>query len=151
MIASNIFKWIGTLFTEYLFTPFNEIRFHAFSTTEFTLLFIVEKIVFFIIFTLLFFGVNFIISKNKLTLDNSYALLFYLLVISFFSTYLYDYKVVLEYIIHLLFLRKVYSLQTLNEVFKKLFDAGFWLGGTVPYEPVFNCIFSTSIHWVNRS
>ena len=83
--------------------------FHAFSTTEFTLLFIVEKIVFFIIFTLLFFGVNFIISKNKLTLDNSYALLFYLLVISFFSTYLYDYKVVLEYIIHLLFLRKVYS------------------------------------------
>ncbi|MBT4778967.1 MAG: hypothetical protein P8P19_04035 [Polaribacter sp.] len=26
MIASNIFKWIGTLFTEYLFTPFNEIR-----------------------------------------------------------------------------------------------------------------------------
>ena len=29
-------------------------------------------------------GVNFIVSKNKLTLDNSYALLFYLLVISFF-------------------------------------------------------------------
>jgi hypothetical protein len=115
--------------------------FHAFSTTEFTLLFIVEKIVFFIIFTFLFFGVNFIISKNKLTLDNSYALLFYLLVISFFSTYLYDYKVVLEYIIHLLFLRKVYSLQTLNEVFKKLFDAGFWLGVLCLMNP-FSIVFS---------
>ena len=26
MIASNIFKWIGSLFTEYLFTPFNTLR-----------------------------------------------------------------------------------------------------------------------------
>ena len=26
MIASNIFRWIGTLFTEYLFIPFNQLR-----------------------------------------------------------------------------------------------------------------------------
>jgi hypothetical protein len=26
MIASNIFKWIGSLFTEYLFAPFNALR-----------------------------------------------------------------------------------------------------------------------------
>ena len=26
MIASNIFRWIGSLFTEYLFTPFNQLR-----------------------------------------------------------------------------------------------------------------------------
>ena len=26
MIASNIFKWIGSLFTEYLFEPFNALR-----------------------------------------------------------------------------------------------------------------------------
>ena len=36
--------------------------------------------------------------------------------------------VVFQYVIHLFFLRKIYSLQTLKEVFKKLFDAGFWLG-----------------------
>ena len=102
--------------------------FHSFSTVEVTLFYIVEKIVFFLVFTFLFFGVNFIVSKNKLTQDNSYALLFYLLVISFFSAYLYGYQVVFEHLIHLLFLRKVYSIQTLKEIFKKLFDAGFWLG-----------------------
>ena len=102
--------------------------FHSFSTVEVTLFFIVEKLVFFLIFTFLFFCVNFIVSKNKLTQDNSYALLFYLLVISFFSTYLYGYQDVFEHLIHLLFLRKVYSIQTLKEIFKKLFDAGFWLG-----------------------
>tara|TARA_B100000768_G_C11260053_1_gene368346 strand:+ start:875 stop:1096 length:222 start_codon:yes stop_codon:yes gene_type:complete len=26
MIASNIFRWIDTLFTEYLFIPFNQLR-----------------------------------------------------------------------------------------------------------------------------
>jgi|TARA_B110000208_G_scaffold17156_2_gene20592 hypothetical protein len=102
--------------------------FHSFSTVEVTLFYIVEKIVFFLVFTFLFFGVNFIVSKNKLTQDNSYALLFYLLVISFFSAYLYGYVVVFQNVIHLFFLRKIYSLQTLKEVFKKLFDAGFWLG-----------------------
>lgn len=102
--------------------------FHSFSTVEVTLFYIVEKIVFFLVFTFLFFGVNFIVSKNKLTQDNSYALLFYLLVISFFSAYFYGYMVVFQYVIHLFFLRKIYSLQTLKEVFKKLFDAGFWLG-----------------------
>ena len=102
--------------------------FHSFSASEMKPFFMVEKTVFFLVLTFLLFGVNFIISRNKLTLDNSYALLFYLLVISFFSKYLYDYQVFLEYFLHLFFLRKVYSLQTLKEVFKKLFDAGFWLG-----------------------
>ena len=102
--------------------------FQTFSTEDLTLLFMIKKIVFFLVSTLLLFGVNFVVSKNKLTLGNSYALLFCLLVISFFSTYLYDNQVIFEYFIHLLFLRKIYSLQTLKEVFKKLFDAGFWLG-----------------------
>lgn len=26
MIASNIFRWIGSLFTDYLFIPFNKLR-----------------------------------------------------------------------------------------------------------------------------
>ncbi|MDG1245858.1 MAG: DUF6427 family protein [Polaribacter sp.] len=122
--------------------------FHSFSMSEITLFFIVEKIVFFLVFTFLLFGVNFIVSKNKLTLDNSYALLFYLLVISFFSKYLYDYQVILEYLLHLLFLRKVYSLQTLKEVFKKLFDAGFWLGVMCiinPFLIVFSLLIFTAL------
>jgi uncharacterized membrane protein len=34
MIASNIFKWIGSLFTEFLFMPFNELRL-SIATKEF--------------------------------------------------------------------------------------------------------------------
>ena len=122
--------------------------FHSFSASEMKPFFMVEKTVFFIVLTFLLFGVNFIISRNKLTLDNSYALLFYLLVISFFSKYLYDYQVFLEYFLHLFFLRKVYSLQTLKEVFKKLFDAGFWLGVMClmnPFLIVFSLLLFTAI------
>ena len=122
--------------------------FHSFSASEMKPFFMVEKTVFFLVLTFLLFGVNFIISKNNLTLDNSYALLFYLLVISFFSKYLYDYQVFLEYFLHLFFLRKVYSLQTLKEVFKKLFDAGFWLGVMClmnPFLIVFSLLLFTAI------
>ena len=122
--------------------------FHSFSASEMKPFFMVEKTVFFLVLTFLLFGVNFIISRNKLTLDNSYALLFYLLVISFFSKYLYDYQVFLEYLLHLFFLRKVYSLQTLKEVFKKLFDAGFWLGVMClmnPFLIVFSLLLFTAI------
>lgn len=122
--------------------------FHSFSASEMKPFFMVEKTVFFLVLTFLLFGVNFIISRNKLTLDNSYALLFYLLVISFFSKYLYDYQVFLEYFLHLFFLRKVYSLQTLKEVFKKLFDAGFWLGVMClmnPFLIVFSLLLFTAI------
>lgn len=122
--------------------------FHSFLTSEMKSFFMVEKTVFFLVLTFLLFGVNFIISKNKLTLDNSYALLFYLLVISFFSKYLYDYQVFFEYFLHLFFLRKVYSLQTLKEVFKKLFDAGFWLGIIClmnPFLIVFSLLLFTAL------
>jgi len=122
--------------------------FHSFSASEMKPFFMVEKTVFFLVLTFLLFGVNFIISRNKLTLDNSYALLFYLLIISFFSKYLYDYQVFLEYFLHLFFLRKVYSLQTLKEVFKKLFDAGFWLGVMClmnPFLIVFSLLLFTAI------
>ncbi|MDC1261121.1 DUF6427 family protein [Polaribacter sp.] len=122
--------------------------FHSFSASEMKPFFMVEKTVFFLVLTFLLFGVNFIISRNKLTLDNSYALLFYLLVISFFSKHLYDYQVFLEYFLHLFFLRKVYSLQTLKEVFKKLFDAGFWLGVMClmnPFLIVFSLLLFTAI------
>ncbi|MDB4241384.1 DUF6427 family protein, partial [Polaribacter sp.] len=50
--------------------------------------------------------------------------------------------------LHLFFLRKVYSLQTLKEVFKKLFDAGFWLGVMClmnPFLIVFSLLLFTAL------
>ena len=100
----------------------------TFSILDFTLSFIVEKVGIFLLFLAIFFTFNFIISKNNLTLDNSYAFLFYLLLTLYFYEYLLDYQVLLSCFVTLLFLRKIYSLQTLKDIFKKLFDAGFWLG-----------------------
>ena len=100
----------------------------TFSILDFTLSFIVEKVGIFLLFLAIFFTFNFIISKNNLTLDNSYAFLFYLLLTLYFYEYLLDYQVLLSCFVTLLFLRKIYSLQTLKDIFKKLFDSGFWLG-----------------------
>ena len=100
----------------------------TFFILDFTLSFIVEKAGIFLLFLAIFFTFNFIVSKNNLTLDNSYAFLFYLLLTLYFYEYLLDYQVLLSCFVTLLFLRKIYSLQTLKDIFKKLFDAGFWLG-----------------------
>ena len=118
--------------------------FNASFKVDVTLFFSVEIVGVFSLFIVQFFFVNFIVSKNGLTYDNSYALLFYLLVISFFLPYLYDYQVLCVCLIQLFFFRKIYSLRTLKEVFKKLFDAGFWLGVMCLFNP-FLIVFSLLI------
>ena len=92
------------------------------------------------IFTLLFF-VNFIVIKNHLTYNNSYAFLFYILFISFFLSFFLDYKPLFMGLVQLFFLRKIYSLRTLNDIFKKLFDAGFWLGILCIMDPFLSIFF----------
>ena len=119
-------------------------NFQTLSPGDFSLNSIVGNVGMFLVFILLFFIVNFIISKNNLTLGNSYALLFYLLGISFISSYLFDYELVVSYSVHLFFLRKIYSLKTLKDVFKKLFDAGFWLGIMCLFNP-YLIVFSALI------
>lgn len=101
----------------------------------------VEIVGILVFFTVLFFFVNFIVAKNHLTFDNSYALLFYLLFISFFTSYFIDYQTLFVCLVQLFFLRKIYSLQTLNEIFKKLFDAGFWLGVLAIIDPFLSVFF----------
>ncbi len=76
----------------------------------------------------IFFLYNFIITKNRLTKDDSYA--FLLFVIGLGCLPHLDLHVVslLEYILLFLFLRKVYSIRWLKLVNEKLFDGGLWLG-----------------------
>jgi uncharacterized membrane protein len=50
MIASNIFRWIGSLFTDFLFIPFNELRkgdFNWWSSNVINWLFLVVLLVLF--------------------------------------------------------------------------------------------------------
>lgn len=81
-----------------------------------------------VLFVGIFFIFNFIISKNRLTFDNSYAyFLFTLLNISLLKDLIHI-KTLLVLMLYLLFLRKIYSLRSYKNTIKKLFDGGFWLG-----------------------
>ncbi|WP_347172659.1 hypothetical protein [Polaribacter uvawellassae] len=76
----------------------------------------------------LFFLFNFVVSKNKLTKDNSFAFLFFIIGLGFLESLILEYATVITYLLLFLFFRKVYSLRTLKFVYQKLFDSGFWLG-----------------------
>jgi hypothetical protein len=82
----------------------------------------------FLMFLALFFLFNFVISKNKLTRDNSYAFLFFVIGLGFLETVIMEYSIVIVYLLLFLFFRRVYSLRALKSVYQKLFDAGLWLG-----------------------
>lgn len=76
----------------------------------------------------MFFLYNFIISKNKLTKDDSYAFLLFVIGLGCLPQLNVAYETVFEYIVLFLFLRRIYSLRTYKLVYEKLFDSGLWLG-----------------------
>ena len=88
------------------------------------------------LFLSVFFFYNFILSKNKLTFDNSYAYLLFTLFIICILPELTSYKTLILAIIYLFFLRKIYSLRSHKKVIQKLFDSGFWLGILFILEPI---------------
>lgn len=127
---SKPINFIGLLiffFISFLFSVFND----DLSSNKLLNIFILS-----ILFLSIFFIYNFILSKNKLTHDNSYAFfIFILLNISILSE-IRDYKLLSLTIIYLLFVRKIYSLRTQKNIFEKLFDSGFWLGIFFILEPL---------------
>ncbi len=85
---------------------------------------------------LVFFSIyNFIIAKNTLTYDNSFAFLFFIMLFGFFPDTIAVNRTFYANVTVLLFLRKVYSLQSSKNVFHKLFDGGLWLGISFLIEP----------------
>jgi hypothetical protein len=76
----------------------------------------------------LFFLYNFIISKNKLTKDDSYAFLLFVVGLGCLPELNVAYIILVKYFVLFLFLRRIYSLRTLKSVYEKLFDSGLWLG-----------------------
>ena len=90
------------------------------------------------LFLLIFFFLNFIIIKNRLTFDNTFAYFLCTLFLIIYIKDLLDYKSLFSVLLYFLFLRKTYSLRTNKKTLQKLFDAGFWLGVLVIFQP--NCI-----------
>ena len=80
------------------------------------------------LYLVLFFLYNFIISKNKLTKDDSYAFLLFVVGLGCLPQLNVTYIILVKYFVLFLFLRKIYSLRTLKSVYEKLFDSGLWLG-----------------------
>ncbi len=100
------------------------------------------------VFILAFFFYNFILTKNKLTLYNTYGFFFFTTLFTFFpETMLHKEELVLNLIL-LIFLRRVYSLRTDKIVIKKMFDSGFWLAILYilnPFSLVYLILLYTSI------
>jgi hypothetical protein len=81
-----------------------------------------------ILFLFLFLFYNFILIKNKLTLNNSYGLLLFAIFFGFFPAVFLNVTTIFLNLLLLIFLRRVFSLRSNKDVYKKIFDCGFWLG-----------------------
>ncbi|NVK53602.1 MAG: hypothetical protein HWD85_11755 [Flavobacteriaceae bacterium] len=86
---------------------------------------------------LLFFLFNFILVKNKLTKDNTFAFLLFVIGIGLLDNLVLDYAIIGEYLLLLLFLRKVYTIRTQKAIYQKLFDGGLWIGVLILFSPLY--------------
>ena len=89
---------------------------------------ILNQLLTIILFLFLFLFYNFILIKNKLTLNNSYGLLLFALFSGFFPAVFLIVTTIFLNLLLLIFLRRVFSLRSNKDVYKKIFDCGFWLG-----------------------
>ncbi|WP_341222119.1 DUF6427 family protein [Polaribacter atrinae] len=139
----NFIVYFGLFFCFFMITIFSNLL-----TGNFTWLKALENTSFLGLFLIVFFFYNFIVSKNKLTFDHSYAFFLFILTSILFIPKLLAVNTLITLIIYLLFLRKIYSLRSHKKVIQKLFDSGFWLGILFilnPFSLIFLILIYTSI------
>ncbi len=90
--------------------------------------YIIKKIAFLFFLILSIFVINFIIRKNILTKDNSFALFFYILLLGIFPFSFSVGNILVANLILLFAYRRIYSLRTLLKPAEKIFDSSFWIG-----------------------
>ena len=95
---------------------------------ETSLFFFVKYGLFLLAAILTVFVLNFIIRKNALCEDNSYALLFYILLWGMFPNSLLNGGVFVSNFILLFAFRRLYSLRSPLRTQEKIFDSAFWIG-----------------------
>lgn len=117
----TLFSIAALLFVYYFTATF------LLHSEELSIQFLLKRITFFVFIALLLLIVNFIVKKNKLTKDNSYALLLMVFLLGTFPEAMFSYKIVLANIALLLGFRKIYSLRSGLDTKLKLFDACFWI------------------------
>ncbi len=77
----------------------------------------------------------FIVTKNKLTHNNSYAALYFCLFVSLMPISLEVNSILVSNLFILLSLRRIISLKTRTNIKKKLFDASMWICLATIFEP----------------
>lgn len=116
----NFIIILGFLFLFYWFVHF-VLYPQAYSTEELVLKFIVLGVLLFSVFV-----VDFIAKRNQITATNSYAILFYALLIVVFPEVLLDNNGIFCSFFLLLALRRLISLKSLKSIKLKVFDATIW-------------------------
>ena len=82
----------------------------------------------FFLFMLLLLFQNFIIRKNDLTFNNSYAWLFFVLMFALFPKAFIHQQLFASNFILFFALRRIYSIRSGLDMKSKLFDSAFWIG-----------------------
>jgi len=82
-----------------------------------------------------FFTLIFILTKNNLTHNNSYAALYFCLFIGLIPSCLETNSIIVSNFFILLSLRRIVSLKTNSNIKKKLFDASMWICLAAVFEP----------------
>ena len=90
--------------------------------------FFIKNVAFLSVAILMIFVLNFIIRKNSLSEDNSYAIFFYMLLWSFFPNTFVNEGVFISNFILLFAFRRIYSLRSSIKTKEKIFDGAFWIG-----------------------
>lgn len=88
---------------------------------------IYEKALIIIVLLSSLFLVNFIVKKNGLTKNSSYAILFFILYLALFPSIFGNLKLLMANFFVILAIRRMISLQTLKSPKEKIFDASLWI------------------------
>lgn len=95
--------------------------------SQLSLTYLVKKGIFLLIVTFMLFVLDFVIRKNTLTHDNSYALLIYVFLWGFFPFSFENSDFLISNLFLLLSFRKIYSLRTQIKTKEKIFDSALWI------------------------
>lgn len=126
----NFIVIIGFFFCYFFIAVFNSYQENIFVENA---IFKISGMLLLFLSILYFF--NLIVTKTKLTFNNSYAILFFIVFLGFFSKEFLEFKMLILFLLHILFLKKLYSLKYSKTIFQILFDSGLFLGVLFILEP----------------
>lgn len=98
------------------------------STSDISMAYFFKKLYYFSLLLFMLFIFNFIIRKNMLTDDNSYALFLFTILLGVFPNSMESTSVILANFFLLFSFRKIYSLRSNFKTIEKIFDSAFWIG-----------------------